>query len=156
MVKISTVFGILVIMALWAGPASAQIAGNIDNDGKDHVGGVIVITEGAITVAEVCGKIWLNYTCVINEQDGSTTTTRCSIDDSLTVLPGDQFDILDQVPCPHQSSFPHLNLELSAHVTFTGQICHETASGTNRTIKVSINAVPAHLAHGDTVGDCAE
>ena len=151
MVKISTVFGILVIMALWAGPASAQIAGNIANDGRDHVGGIIVITEGAITVAPDCNRIWLNYSCVINEQDGSTTTTRCSIDDSITVLPGDQFDILEQASCNG-----HLNLELSAHVTFTGQICHETASGTNRTIKVSINAVPAHLAHGDTVGDCAE
>ncbi len=151
MVKISTVFGILVIMALWAGPASAQIAGNIANDGRDHVGGVIVITEGAITVDFNCDMAWLNYSCVINEEDGSTTTTRCSIDDTITVLVGDQFDILDQVSCNG-----HLNLELSAHVTFTGQICHETASGTNRTIKVSINAVPAHLAHGDTVGVCSE
>ena len=151
MVKISTVFGILVIMALWAGPASAQIAGNIADDGRDHVGGIIVITEGDITLIFECGMAWFNYSCVINEQDGSTTTTRCSIDSNLNVLPGDQFDILAQVSCNG-----HLDLELSAHVTFTGQICHETASGTNRTIKVSINAVPAHLAHGDTVGDCAE
>jgi hypothetical protein len=32
-------------------------------------------------------------------------------------------------------------------------ICHHTGSGTV-TITISVNALPAHLAHGDTIGPC--
>jgi len=33
-------------------------------------------------------------------------------------------------------------------------ICHRTGNGGHHTITVSCNALPAHLAHGDTIGPC--
>lgn len=33
-------------------------------------------------------------------------------------------------------------------------ICHREGNGSSHSITVSINAVPAHLAHGDAIGDC--
>ena len=33
-------------------------------------------------------------------------------------------------------------------------ICHRTGNGSSHTIVVSINALQAHLNHGDKVGDC--
>jgi hypothetical protein len=33
-------------------------------------------------------------------------------------------------------------------------VCHKTGNGSSHTIRVSANAVPAHLRHGDTVGAC--
>lgn len=33
-------------------------------------------------------------------------------------------------------------------------ICHREGNGSSHTITVSINAVPAHLAHGDSIGEC--
>ena len=34
-------------------------------------------------------------------------------------------------------------------------VCHKTGNGSSHAIRVSANAVPAHLRHGDTVGACA-
>jgi len=34
-------------------------------------------------------------------------------------------------------------------------ICHRTGSGHGVTITISRSALPAHLAHGDTIGPCA-
>ena len=34
-------------------------------------------------------------------------------------------------------------------------VCHRTANGESQELSVSADAVPAHLAHGDTVGACA-
>lgn len=33
-------------------------------------------------------------------------------------------------------------------------ICHREGNGSSHAITVSINAVPAHLAHGDVIGNC--
>ncbi len=35
-------------------------------------------------------------------------------------------------------------------------ICHRTGNGSSHPITVSINAVPAHMAHGDAIGDCSD
>ena len=34
-------------------------------------------------------------------------------------------------------------------------VCHKTGNGSSHAIRVSANAVSAHLRHGDTVGACA-
>lgn len=34
------------------------------------------------------------------------------------------------------------------------QVCHTTGSGKRQTLTISCNAVPAHIAHGDTEGPC--
>lgn len=33
-------------------------------------------------------------------------------------------------------------------------ICHREGNGSSHAITVSIHAVPAHLAHGDVIGNC--
>jgi hypothetical protein len=35
-------------------------------------------------------------------------------------------------------------------------ICHRTGNGNSHTISISCNALPAHMAHGDTVGECPQ
>jgi hypothetical protein len=44
----------------------------------------------------------------------------------------------------------------AAQYQYMVTICHHTQSATNPTvtIRVSINALPAHQAHGDTLGAC--
>lgn len=34
-------------------------------------------------------------------------------------------------------------------------ICHREGNGGSHAITVSVNAVPAHLAHGDKLGNCS-
>jgi hypothetical protein len=40
------------------------------------------------------------------------------------------------------------------HVKVT--ICHRTGNGGSHSITVDSHAVPAHLAHGDSIGECNE
>ena len=129
------------------------IAGNIINDGIDHTGGVIVITSTPFVLTEICGNIWFEYPCVINETDGTITITTCEIEDTLVVVTGDQFDILSQTECFIGQP---LNLVLTPHVTVTGTVCHIPPGNAEsaRTLEVSTKAVNAHLAHGDSLDAC--
>ena len=38
----------------------------------------------------------------------------------------------------------------------TGQVCHKTLGKPHKTLTIGVPAIPAHIAHGDTAGPCAD
>lgn len=74
------------------------IAGNIQNDGQDYVGRIIVITDPTPSSADHCGVTYNDYKCVIIG-GGSVTIAVCGVDQGLIVNPGDRFDIITQEEC---------------------------------------------------------
>ena len=73
------------------GPIEAQLL----NDGVDHVGELITITDAIPVSATHCGFTWADYACEVSDPSGPIDTT-CSIQDTLFVVVGDQFEINTQ------------------------------------------------------------
>ncbi len=76
------------------------IEGQLPNDGGDHVGRLIYITDAVPVAATHCAFSWADYPCTVSDQDGgNSVTSTCSLPDTLVVAVGHQFDILSQAPC---------------------------------------------------------
>ena len=130
----------------------ATIEGQLPNDGGDHVGRLITITDAAGVASDHCGLSWTDYVCTVSDPDGGTPLTRtCSLPETLDVVLADQFDILSQRPCDGQ-----LELQLTRIVSDKITICHVRPGDPSeaRTIKLSKKAAQAHLDHGDHLGPC--
>lgn len=46
-------------------------------------------------------------------------------------------------------------LDNVAIASVTGQVCHRDLKPKTKTLTIGVNAIPAHLAHGDTAGPCS-
>ena len=78
----------------------ATIEAQLPNDGRNHVGRLIYITDAVPVAATHCAFSWADYPCTVSDQDGgNSVTSTCSLPDTLVVAVGHQFDILSQAPC---------------------------------------------------------
>ena len=153
------ILGVVVVPNLSLSQTSDTIEGLLPNDGVDHVGKLLTITDPTPVDATHCGVSWSDYACTVSDHDGGPSLTRtCSLPDTLVVFVGDQFDVQTQRTCNGQ-----LDLTLTVHTgddecTATGktQICHIPPGNPNKshTECVAFSAVNAHLDHGDALGEC--
>ncbi len=82
------------------GSAFAQVRGNIANDGQNHVGQVVVVTDPTPTVVIRCGDTLHEYNSVMTDPGGGAAIiTEISIDPAVVVEPGNRFEITAQTPC---------------------------------------------------------
>ena len=148
--------GVIVVPNLSLPQTSDTIEGQLPDDGGNHVGKLLTITDATPVDADHCGSSWADYACTVSDHDGGASLTRtCSLPDTLVVFVGDQFDVQTQRTCV----FLQLDLTLTVHArddecTATGktQICHIPPGNPNKshTECVAFSAVNAHLDHGDT------
>ncbi len=66
----SIIVGLAVLGILGAAAVEAQTIGQLPNDGLDHVGQTIVITDVAQTFSEHCGTALLDYPCLVIDPAG--------------------------------------------------------------------------------------
>ena len=86
-------------------PSVPPLEGQLPNDGGNHVGKTIEITDVAPSLATHCALFWAEYACVVNDPaTGTSFASTVSLPDTLTVAVGSQFDILAQSPCNGQYS----------------------------------------------------
>ncbi len=89
----------------------ATIEGQLPNDGSDHVGRLLTITDAVPVIAFHCALSWNDYVCTVSDQDGGASITRtCSLPDTRVIVVGDQFEVQTQTPCNGQ-----LDLTLTVH-----------------------------------------
>ena len=82
------------------GPAFAEL-GNLENDGTDYEGRIVVITDsrGGNWISQ-CGKEFREYKCVIiNPSGGPAIVTTIGITPSVEIWAGDRFDISTPLKC---------------------------------------------------------
>ncbi len=153
------ILGVVVVPNLSLSQTSDTIEGLLPDDGGNHVGKLLTITDATPVDAEHCSLSWFDYACTVSDHDGGASLARtCSLPEMLVVFVGDQFDVQTQRTCD-----AHLELTLTVHTgddecTATGktQICHIPPGNPNKShIEcVAFSAVNAHLDHGDTLGAC--
>ncbi len=99
--SVTLVVAALTLTLVGAGVGVALAAtGNIENDGQDYVGRIVVITDPRATSSGHCGTPYDDYKCVIiNSTGGPAVVTVCGVDPSLTVNAGDRFIITSATQC---------------------------------------------------------
>ena len=132
------------------------IDGQLPNDGGNHVGGLITITDALPSLADHCGLSWAEYQCVVSDPDGGPSLTRIvSLPEILIVAVNDEFVVKTQSICDGQYDLtltPIVFINVSNKTT----LCHIPSGNASNpiTIEVSNHAVQAHLNHGDQLGPC--
>ena len=127
---------------LGVAPVQAQtIDGQLPNDGGNHVGKTITVTDANPVVAFHCGSLWLDYPCVVNDPAAGTSfATTVSLPDTLTVAVGSQFDVQSQTTCDGQ-----YDLQLVA-LTIAGQLPNDGGNHVRKTIVIT-DAAPSFANH---------
>ena len=100
--SVAIVVAALALTLLGAGVAVADTAANVENDGQDYVGRIVVITDPRPSPATHCGFAWDEYKCVIiNPGGGPAIVTTIGIDVFLlgTLSAGDRFTVISQSAC---------------------------------------------------------
>ena len=88
----------LALSLLAVGTLHAQ--GNIENDGQDYVGRILIISDSSPSSVTYCGITYFEYNCVIiNPGRGPTMVTTVAIDPCVGASAGDRYDIENQTEC---------------------------------------------------------
>ena len=90
----------------------STVHGTIADDGQNHVGEVVVITDRTPTTKQFCGFTLNERNSVITNPGGGATITEIAIDPSKPPQPGDRFEITAQTECFSQAPGDRLDLTL--------------------------------------------
>ena len=139
------IMSLAVVGILGVAPVQAQtIDGQLPNDGGNHVGKTIEITDDSPGAADHCGFFWEEYACVvIDPAAGTSFATTCSLPETLAVAVGDQFDVQSQTTCDGQ-----LDLQLVAlpSAAVDGQLPNDGGNHVGKTIEIT-DAAPSVASH---------
>jgi len=120
-----------------------------------------VVTTSTMTrtsVPTITSTIQASATRTSTVQMSATSTTQASATRTSTVQPSATRTSTVQASATRTST---VRVSVTPSITMTPcsgrvTICHRTGNGNSHTITVSCNALPAHLAHGDTLGPCPQ
>ena len=99
---VKSICSLLLLWMLFSVPAysRASVTGNIQDDGQDYVGRIVVVTDLFSTPATHCGDSFADYKCVIiNPGGGRARVTVIGVDPNHDIKPGDRFNVTAQVEC---------------------------------------------------------